>query len=133
MEKLQTIAAPRRQWANLKHSLVDLIIVGFCGVVGGGEDFVESAEWAQGNAACLRSFVELPHGIPAPDTCTRVFALRKPTTLQAVVLPWLVERRGLPGDWIPREGKTLRQTGRTTPQVKARPVVSAWAGQTGRT
>jgi predicted transposase YbfD/YdcC len=133
VEKLETIADPRRQCANLKHSLVDIIIVGFCGVLGGCEDFVEIAEWAKGNEAFFRSFLELPHGIPAHDTFNRVFAMLKPITLQAVLLPWLLERRGLPGDWIHLDGKTLRHTGRTTPQLKALHVVSAWAGQTGLT
>jgi predicted transposase YbfD/YdcC len=133
VEKLQTIADPRRQCANLKHLLVDIIIVGFCGVLGGCEDFVEIAEWAKGNEAFFRSFLELPHGIPAHDTFNRVFAMLKPTTLQAVLLPWLLERRGLPGDWIHLDGKTLRHTGHTTPKLKALHVVSAWAGQTGLT
>jgi predicted transposase YbfD/YdcC len=133
VEKLQTIPDPRRQCANLKHPLVDIIIVGFCGVLGGCEDFVEIAEWAKGNEAFFRSFLELPHGIPAHDTFNRVFALLKPTTLQEVLLPWLLERRGLPGDWIHLDGKTLRHTGRTTPKLKALHVVSAWAGQTGLT
>src|SRR5262245_31973325 len=133
VEQLQTIADPRRQCANLKHPLVDIIIVGFCGVLGGCEDFVEIAEWAKGNEAFFRSFLELPHGIPAHDTFNRVFALLKPTTLQEVLLPWMLERRGLPGDWIHLDGKTLRHTGRTTPKLKALHVVSAWAGQTGIT
>ena len=133
VEKLQTIPDPRRQCANLKHPLVDIILVGFCGVLGGCEDFVEIAEWAKGNEAFFRTFLELPHGIPAHDTFNRVFALLKPTTLQEVVLPWLLERRGLPGDWIHLDGKTLRHTGRTTPKLKALHVVSAWAGQTGIT
>src|SRR5262249_19508390 len=133
VEQLQTIADPRRQCANLKHPLVDIIIVGFCGVLGGCEDFGEIAEWAKGNEAFFRSFLELPHGIPAHDTFNRVFALLKPTTLQEVLLPWMLERRGLPGDWIHLDGKTLRHTGRTTPQLKALHVVSAWAGQTGLT
>jgi hypothetical protein len=133
VEKLQTIADPRRQCANLKHPLVDVILLGFCGVLGGCEDFVEIAEWAQVHEAAFRSFLELPHGIPAHDTFTRVFALLKPTTLQEVLLPWLLERRGLPGEWIHLDGKTLRHTGRTTPKLKALHVVSAWAGQTGIT
>jgi len=133
VEKLQTIADPRRQCANLKHPLVDVIIVGFCGVLGGCEDFVEIAEWAKGNAAFLRSFLELPHGIPSHDTFNRVFALLKPATLQAVLLPWLLERRGLPGDWIHLDGKTLRRTRCQSQKLKALHVVSAWAGQTGIT
>lgn len=133
VERLQTMADPRRQCANLKHPLVDIIILGFCGVLGGCEDFVEIAEWAKVHEEAFRSFLELPHGIPAHDTFNRVFALLKPATLQAVLLPWLLERRGLPGDWIHVDGKTLRQTGRTTPKLKALHVVSAWAGQTGIT
>jgi predicted transposase YbfD/YdcC len=133
VERLETIADPRRQSENLKHRLVDIIILGFCGVLAGCDDFVEMAEWAKVHEGFFRSFLELPHGIPAHDTFTRVFAMLKPATLQEVLLPWLLERRGLPGDWIHLDGKTLRRTRRTTPQLKALHVVSAWAGQTGIT
>ena len=34
VERLQTIPDPRRQCENLKHPLVDIIILGFCGVWG---------------------------------------------------------------------------------------------------
>jgi predicted transposase YbfD/YdcC len=133
VERLQTIADPRRQSENLKHRLVDIIILGFCGVLAGCDDFVEIAEWAKVHEAFFRTFLELPHGIPSHDTFTRVFAMLKPNTLQEVLLPWLLERRGLPGDWIHLDGKTLRQTRRATPQLKALQVVSAWAGPTGLT
>ena len=133
VERLQTIPDPRRPGENLKHPLVDVIILGFCGVLGGCEDFVEIAEWAKGNEAFFRTFLELPHGIPAHDTFTRVFAMLTPTALQEVLLPWLLERRGLPGEWIHLDGKTLRRTRRESKQLKALHVVSAWAGQTGLT
>ena len=133
VERLQTIADPRRQSENLKHPLVDLIMLGFCGVLAGCDDFVEIADWGKINEAFFRSFLELPHGIASHDTFTRVFAVLQPTTLQAVLLPWLRERRGVPGDWIHLDGKTLRQTRRRTQRLKALHVVSAWAGQTGIT
>jgi predicted transposase YbfD/YdcC len=133
VERLETIADPRRQSENLKHRLVDIIILGFCGVLAGCDDFVEIAEWAKVHEGFFRSFLALPHGIPSHDTFTRVFAVLKPATLQEVLLPWLLERRGLPGDWIHLDGKTLRQTRRPTPPLKALHVVSAWAGQAGLT
>jgi predicted transposase YbfD/YdcC len=133
VERLQMIPDPRRQSENLKHPLVDIIILGFCGVLAGCDDFVEMAEWAKVNEVFFRSFLELPHGIPAHDTFTRVFAMLTPATLQEVLLPWLLERRGLPGDGIHLDGKTMRHTRRTTPKLKALHVVSAWAGQTGIT
>lgn len=133
VERLQTIADPRRQCENLKHPLVDIIILGFCGVLAGGEDFVEIAEWAKVHEEAFRSFLELPHGIPAHDTFNRVFAMLKAATVQEVLLPWLLERRGLPGDWIHLDGKTLRRTRCQSQKLKALHVVSAWAGQTGIT
>ena len=133
VERLQTIADPRRQGENLKHPLVDVISVGFCGVLAGCEDFVEIAEWAKGNGEFFRTFLELPHGIPSHDTFNRVFAMLRPTTLQEVLLPWLLERRGLPGEWIHLDGKTLRRTRCQSRKLKALHVVSAWAGQTGIT
>ena len=88
-------------------------------MLAGCEDFVEIAEWAKGNEAFFRSFLELPHGIPAHDTFNRVFAMLKPTTLQEVLLPWLLERRGLPGEWIHLDGKTLRRTRCTSQEVES--------------
>jgi predicted transposase YbfD/YdcC len=133
VERLETISDPRRQGENLKHRLVDLIVLGFCGVLAGCDDFVEIAEWGKLHEGFFRPFLELPPGIPAHDTFTRVFAMLQPTALQEVVLPWLLERRGLPGDWVHLDGKTLRQTRRKTKDLKALHVVSAWAGQTGIT
>ena len=89
VERLQMIADPRRQCENLKHPLVDIIILGFCGVLAGCEDFVEMAEWAKVQEEAFRSFLELPHGIPAHDPFNRVFTLLKPATVQEVLLPWL--------------------------------------------
>ena len=133
VERLQTIPDPRRQGENLKHPLVDLIILGFCGVVAGCEDFVEIAEWGKVHEAFLRTFLALPHGIASHDTFTRVFAVLQPARLQEVLLPWLLERRGMPGDWIHLDGKTLRGTRCQRQQLKALHVVSAWAGQSGMT
>jgi hypothetical protein len=87
VERLRMIADPRRQCENLKHPLVDIISLGFCGVLAGCEDFVEMAEWAKVHEEAFRSFLELPHGIPAHDTFNRVFTMLKPATVQEVLLP----------------------------------------------
>jgi len=133
VERLQTIADPRRQCENLRHPLVDVIMLGFCGVLAGCEDFVEIVAWAKEQEQVLGTFLELPHGIPSHDTFNRVFAMLQPEPLQAVLLPWLAERRGLPGEGVHLDGKTLRGTRCRSQQLKALHVVSAWAGQTGLT
>ena len=60
VERLQTIADPRRQGENLKHPLVDVIIVGFCGVLAGCEDFVETADGRKGTRDFLAPFSSYP-------------------------------------------------------------------------
>jgi len=133
VERAKTIPDPRRQCRNLKHRLEDILVLGFCGVLAGGDDFVEIADWANQHHAFFRTFLELPGGIPSHDTFNRVFATVKPATLQEVFLPWLLERRGLPGQWIHVDGKTMRHTRRDSRNLGALHVVSAWAGQTGFT
>jgi hypothetical protein len=131
VERLQTIADPRRQCENLKHPLVDVIMLGFCGVLAGCEDFVEIAAWATEHAEGLGTVLELPHGIPSHDTFNRVFAVLQPATLQAVLLPWLGERRGLPGEFVHLEGKTLRGTRGKRQKLKALHVVVRGQGKQG--
>ena len=133
VDRLLTIPDHRRQCQNLKHRLVDILVLGFCGTLAGGDDFVEIADWATDNAEFFGTFLELPNGIPSHDTFNRIFTTVKTTTLQAVLLPWLLERRGLPGDWVHVDGKTMRRTRRASKDLGALHVVSAWAGQTGLT
>lgn len=133
VERLQTIPDHRRQCQNLKHQLVDILVLGFCGTLAGCDDFVEIEDWAKDNATFFGNFLELPNGIPSHDTFNRIFTTVKPATLQAVLLPWLLERRGLPGEWIHVDGKTMRHTRCDSKKLGALHVVSAWAGQTGVT
>lgn len=133
VERLPTIPDPRRPGENLKHPLVDLILLGFCGVLAGCADFVEIAKWGQVHAPFLRTFLALPPGVPSHDTLTRVFGLLPPAAVPAVLVPWLLERRGAVGEWIQVDGKTLRGTRCQRRKLKALHVVSAWAGQSGIT
>src|SRR5690348_6422639 len=129
LEQLQTIPDPRRLTRNRKHLLVDILLSAFCGVLADCNNFVEIADWARHHEDFLRTFLELPNGIPAHDTYTRVFAAVRPEALQGVLIPWLQRRRGLPGDWIHIDGKTLRGTRQACQGLGALHLVSAWASQ----
>src|ERR1700678_2298791 len=120
VERAKTIADPRRQCRNLKHRLEDIVVLGFCGTLGGCEDFEELVDWANLNIDFFRTFLELPEGIPSHDTFNRVFAVIPSATLQEVLLPWLLERRGLPpSEWVHIDGKTMRHTRRKSTGVGA--------------
>src|SRR3954451_1181135 len=110
VEHLQTVTEPRRQCRNLKHPLVDVLVLGFCGVLAGCDDFVEIAGWARVHEAFWRTFLDLPHGVPSHDTFTRVWAMVRPEAVQAALLAWLQQRRGLPGELVHIDGKAMRRT-----------------------
>src|SRR5262249_50458818 len=133
VDQLQAIPDPRRQCRNLKHRLVDVLLAGFCGVLADCDDFVQIAEWARHHQDFLRTFLELPNGIPAHDTFRRVFAAVQPTALQGVLIGWLQQRRGLPAEWVHIDGKALRGTRCATRGLGALHLVSAWASQQGLT
>jgi len=130
---LQTVPDPRRPGKNRKHRLDELLLMGFCAVVAGANDCVEIATWASRHLDFLRTFLDLPHGVPSHDTFSRVLALVPPATVQGIVLPWLAKRRGLPGELLHIDGKTLRNTRQRSAKLGALHVVSAWAGATGLT
>ncbi|HWU37482.1 MAG TPA: ISAs1 family transposase [Candidatus Acidoferrum sp.] len=131
--QLKRIPDPRRQCKNLWHKLEDILVMAFCGVLAGCDDFVEIATWASYHEDFFRTFMELPNGIPSHDTFGRVCAMVRSETLQGVLLPWLHQRRGNPGELVHIDGKYMRRTRHNSKNLGALDVVSAWASQAGLT
>lgn len=134
---LGAVPDPRRQCKNLRHRLVDVLVLGFCGVLCGCEDFVEIEAFARSKEDFFRRFLELPHGIPAHDTFRRVFQAVCPQALQDCLIRWLKglrqAARPAAGDVIAVDGKTLRRTFDRARGLGALHLVSAWATANGLT
>jgi predicted transposase YbfD/YdcC len=135
---LQAVADPRRQCKNLRHSLQDILTIGFCGVLCGSEDFVEIEEFGIAKQDFFRRFLELPNGIPSHDTFRRVFQVVCPQALQNCLIAWLKDLRQQdttpqPGEVVPIDGKTLRGTFDKAKGLGALHLVSAWASANGLT
>ena len=78
-EEIKNIREPRRTgYGNIRHKLEDIIIIGLCTVICGGEDFVDMEEFGKSRKEFLAKFLELPNGIPASDTFRRVFEKNDP-------------------------------------------------------
>jgi len=139
VEAVQAIPDPRRQCKNLRHRLVDVVILGFAGVLGGCDDFVEIEEFARAKEDLFRRFLELPHGIPSHDTFRRLFQALCPQALQRCLIAWLQELRPMApaaagaGAVVAIDGKTLRRTVDHAKGLGALHVVSAWASANGLT
>lgn len=136
VEALEAVPDPRRQCQNLRHRLVDVLVLGFCGVLCGSDDFVEIEEFGRSKEDFFRRFLELPHGIPSHDTFRRVFQAVCPLALQRCLIQWLQEvRQTTPaaGEVIAIDGKTLRRTFDRAQGLGALHLVSAWATNNGLT
>ncbi|HEV3263296.1 MAG TPA: ISAs1 family transposase [Gemmataceae bacterium] len=137
VEALTAVPDPRRQCQNLRHRLVDVLVLGFCGVLCGCDDFVEIAEFGRSKEDFFRRFLELPHGIPSHDTFRRVFQAVCPQALQRCLIQWLhgVRHTAPPADGadIGIDGKALRRTFDRARGLGALHVVSAWATANGLT
>jgi predicted transposase YbfD/YdcC len=135
---MQTVPDPRRQCKNLRHQLVDVLVMGFCAVLCGCEDFVEIEAFARSKEDFFRRFLELPHGIPSHDTFRRVFQAVCPQGLQSSLIHWLQDVRqeaqvAADGGVVAIDGKTLRRTFDRGRGLGALHLVSAWATANGLT
>ena len=85
---------------------------------------------AYGNAKYewLKSFLELPNGIPSHDTFSRVFARIEPQQFQESFLSWVNAIVGkLEINEIAIDGKTMKQSYDRNNQQKALHIVTAWS------
>ena len=100
---------PRRETKNKLHKLSDIIMIVFCAVLSGVEDWVGMEEFGREKEAWLRRFLELPNGIPSHDTLSDVFGRIHPEAFAQAFVQWV--QAALPslcGEQVCLDGKTLR-------------------------
>jgi predicted transposase YbfD/YdcC len=117
-----------------KHLLLDMIAISLCGVLCGANDWVAVALWGRANLDWLKTFLELPNGIPAHDTFGRVFALLDPEQFADCFAGWMAAvcaRLGL--KQVAIDGKALRRSHDRGKGKAALHLVSAWAVDNGLT
>jgi predicted transposase YbfD/YdcC len=114
-----------------RHELLDIVTLALCAVLAGAESWVEVEEWGEIKLDWLRTWLELPNGIPSHDTFGRVFSRLDPAQLETGFLRWvqlLAAGADPTGGVIAVDGKTIRAA--RAPQGSALHVVSAWASAT---
>ena len=71
------------------HVFLDILVITICAVICGADGWTEVALWGQANETWLRTFLELPDGIPSHDTFGRVFAQLDPQQFRKCFLSWV--------------------------------------------
>lgn len=112
----------------VSHLLGEILIIGFCAMLSGADDFEEMAEYGKEKESFLRTFLKLPKGIPSHDTFRRVFQNIAPSAfeecLRTYAQPLLDEIDNLQ---INIDGKVMKATGQRGKKTAAICIVSAWA------
>jgi predicted transposase YbfD/YdcC len=117
----------RRQSGNLRHKLLDMLVIAFTSLLCGLKDYEDMENLGREKAGWFKTFLELPHGIPDKNTFQRLFAWIDPGELLKSLETWLWEVKG-GGQRVNIDGKTMRGSGDGDHNA-ARHIVSAWVGE----
>jgi predicted transposase YbfD/YdcC len=118
---------PRRETANKRHALTDILVIATCAVISDCDTWDDIAEYGQSKEDFFRRFLPLTNGIPSADTFSRVFAKLNPARFAEAFGRWVAaacERSGLVPVAI--DGKAVRSAPANT-AAGCLTVVSAWA------
>jgi predicted transposase YbfD/YdcC len=115
-----------------KHILIDILFIGVCTVVCGGEGFTDMEDFATAKEDWLRKYLELPGGIPSHDTFRRVFSIMDPGEFVACFVAWSQAlHEATRGEVIALDGKTIRHSFDIASGQPALHIISAWASENG--
>jgi len=112
-----------------RHELVDILVIGVCTLLCGGEGFNDMEDFGWAKEEWFRTFLALPHGIPTHDTFNRVFSALAPDKFLDCFMRWTQSlRQTVAEEIVAMDGKALRRAiqGGGIPCV-----VSAWATRNG--
>lgn len=124
------LTEPRRKNRNFRHKLIDIIAIAILSTICGADEFTEMEQWGKANEDWLRTFLELPNGIPSHDTFGDVFAKLNPAEFNRCFLNWVEDlRSSTAGEVIAIDGKTLCRSHNRSAGKGAIHLVSAWAGR----
>ena len=129
----EEIEEPRQEGGNLRHKLVDILVIVLVGIICGCEQWIEIEDFTHEKEAWLREFLELPNGIPSDDTYRRVMERIKPKQLEAAYRRWVLPYIGsCIGKHIAVDGKTVCGVNKGARENKLH-IVSAWVREDGIT
>jgi len=111
-----------------KHLLADIIALTICAVISNAEGWEEIEAYGKEKHEFLKTFLQLPNGIPSHDTIERVFQRIKPAEFERCFCQWtqaLARELGI--KLVAIDGKTLRRSFDRASAKAALHLISAWS------
>ena len=113
-----------------RHKLTDILVMGLCSQITGGESFTDMEDFARARADWFKTFLELPSGVPSHDTFNRVFSAIDPHAFLECFCRWVEGVcPNLSGEVVAIDGKALRRALNEGESIPC--IVSAWASRSG--
>ena len=110
-----------------EHLMEDIIFITIAAVICGAETWNEIESYGESKEEWLRTYLQLPNGIPSHDTFNRFFSSLNPSAFEESFLSWVRAVCTLTdGEVVSIDGKTLRGS-RGSGGKHAIHMVSAWA------
>src|SRR3712207_2936676 len=117
---------------KVEHRLTDILVSAVCAVIACAESWNAIALYDRSKLAWLRTFLELPNGVPSHDTFRRVFMPIDPEAFEAGFTAWAGSLvAGFEREVVAIDGKTLRRSFDRKHEHAPLHLVSAWASEQG--
>ena len=126
-EHFSKVSDPRKDRTK-DHKLIDIIVIAICAVICGAEGWVDVELFGKSKLSWLKTFLELPNGIPSHDTFGRVFSMMDANQFQLAFYEWvLAVNEIVQGQIINIDGKCLCGSDDKPLGKRVIYMVSAWA------
>ena len=128
-EHFSKVTDPRKDCTKA-HKLIDIITIANCAVICGAEGWTDMEHYGNSKLHWLKTFLELPNGIPSHDTFGRVFGMIDARQFQLAFWEWVwAVNDMIQGQVINIDGKCLRGSDDQKLGKRAIYMVSAWAAE----
>ena len=110
------------------HKLVDIIAIAILAILCGADGWVAIETYGKAKEEWLKTFLELPNGIPSHDTFGRIFSQLDPEILEKNFQSWVklvTAQLGL--EVVAIDGKSLNGSYDRESSLKSLIMVSAWS------
>ncbi len=119
---------PRMKTKNTRHNFIDVLFISICGAICGANYWTGIAAYGRSKEEWLKTFLELPGGIPSHDVFNDIFIKLDADQFEKCFIAWVASiSESIEDDVISVDGKTLRRSHDSSKSKKAIHMVSAWS------
>jgi predicted transposase YbfD/YdcC len=128
-EHFSKVNDPRKDRTK-DHKLIEIIAIAICAIICGAEGWTDMEIFGNSKVVWLKTFLELPNGIPSHDTFGRVFGMIDAQQFQLAFWEWVWAVNDIvQGQIVNIDGKCLRGSDDRKLGKRAIYMVSAWAAE----